>query len=104
MSASARSWVARAAPQPCRNLVVLAYRADACINDQQHKICRTDRSFDLSTYFLVKVISSGHPAAGIDNGERHSQPFGFKFFSISRDAGAIFRDRHLLSSDAVEER
>jgi hypothetical protein len=92
------------ASQPVGNCLVLLERAHRRVDHEQHEVGLVHGGLDLPAHLRVEVVAAGHPPAGVDEAERHTQPLGVHLLAVASDAGAVLDDRGLLAHDAVEQR
>ena len=74
------------------------------VDDEQHEVGAAHRGLDLAADLGLEVAAARHPAAGVDDAERHAEPLGLQLLAVAGDPRAVLDDRRLLADDAVEQR
>ena len=61
------------------------------------------RLLGLGTDLVVEIVTVGHPAAGIEQGEVVALPFGIDRLAVAGDPRPLFDDGLAPAEDAVDE-
>ena len=93
-----------AAAQPAGDDLVVVGHPDGAVDDEQHDVGVAHGGLDLAADLGLEVGAAGHPAAGVDDAERHAEPLGLERLAVAGDARAVLDDGRLLADDAVEQR
>ena len=67
------------------------------VDDEQHGVGLADGLLALAADLRVEVGAAGHPAAGVDEPERHALPLGLDLLAVAGDAGLLLDDRDALA-------
>ena len=94
------------APEPVGDGLVVVGDPDRSVDHEQDDVGVAHRGLDLARHLGIerRPGTARHPAAGVDDAERHAEPVRLEDLAITGDPGAILHDRRLLADDAVEQR
>ena len=74
------------------------------VEDQQHDVGLGDRRLGLARHLGVELVAAAHPAAGVDEAERASEPLRLHLLAVPRHTGSFLDDRDARPEDPVDER